>query len=498
MKKLLLFLACAGSIAASAQNTVSITPSQYNNLKANHQLDLSKKYFFKGNSQNQPKVAPSLEALANLKNTRAVCSCLIPLDSTFAVVPFNDVDSTFNPLDYRNDDGYTDLIGLPFSFNFFGTTYDSLYINNNGNISFTSPYYTFTPDSFPSSNFNMVAPFWGDVDTRDSLSGLVYYKITPTAMIVKWENVGYYQSHIDKSNTFQLIITDGNDPLLPSGTNVAFCYGDMNWTTGDASSGVNGFGGTPATVGVNQGNGTDYFQVGRFDQAGTTFDGPYNTTDSVDFLDNQEMYFNIALSGNLPPLVINNNICDTIDVYTGDTLRTSYTDSVMFSIATSTPEINQTVYTSFFCTASSNFSYTTTMSTPTYKEYSCKFITNGLSAGLYTVTVSANDNGTPSAQTNRAIVIRVIDGITGIKDNKLPSIAVYPNPTDGLIHVKHHFASSSNPVLSIVNIIGETVATVQLNNQNQGVDISNLPKGVYFATVTSAEGKSKAFKVVHK
>ena len=42
------------------------------------------------------------------------------------------------------------------------------------------------------------------------------------------------------------------------------------------------FGGTPATVGANQGNGTDFFLVGRFDQAGNAYDGPGGANDGVD------------------------------------------------------------------------------------------------------------------------------------------------------------------------------------------------------------------------
>jgi len=136
-----------------------------------------------------------------------------------------------------------------------------------------------------------VTPLVHDIAyTRDftgNPSCLVYYKITPTAMIVKWENVGYYDLHFDKINTFQLIITDGTDPLLPAGDNVGYCYGDMQWTTGDASGGTNGFAGTPATVGVNQGNGTDYIQFGMFDAAGAAYDGPYGLNDGVDWLAKQ-------------------------------------------------------------------------------------------------------------------------------------------------------------------------------------------------------------------
>lgn len=499
MKKLLVLLACSVSTWALAQNSVNITPQQYNTLKQTHQLDLSKDYRFIGTPGNQQPVKPSAAVLA-ARETRSVCSCLIPLDSTFSVVPFNSVDSSSTPADYRNDDGYTDKIGLPFSFNFYGVNYDSLFINNNGNISFLAPYYNYTPDSFPTSLFNMIAPFWGDVDTRDTTSGLVYYKITSTAMIVKWENVGYYNEHMDKTNTFQLIITDGTDPLLPAGTNVSFCYGDMGWTTGDASNGVNGFGGYAATVGANEGNGSDYFQVGRMDHAGTDFDGPYNMVDGVDFLDNQEIYFNLAVSGNIPPVIVSSTICDTIDVYTGDTVRSFTNDSVMFTVAVTTPEIDQTVTAVLSSTAPANhFSYTTLVNTPTYKLYECKFMVGNLPTGVYSVNVVATDNGTPVRQETQNIPIKVNPHLAaGISEKQIQSLMVYPNPTEGNITVKHNFNPGSNPTLSIINVVGSTVASVNLTSQEQNVDISNLPKGVYFAIVSGSEGKSKTFKIVHK
>ena len=44
---------------------------------------------------------------------------------------------------------------------------------------------------------------------------------------------------------------------------VIFLYADgkIQWTTGDASGGTNGFGGTPAQVGFDAGDGIRYFAV---------------------------------------------------------------------------------------------------------------------------------------------------------------------------------------------------------------------------------------------
>ena len=39
-------------------------------------------------------------------------------------------------------------------------------MNNNGNVSFQTPYSTYSAQGFPNASFKMVAPFWADVDTR--------------------------------------------------------------------------------------------------------------------------------------------------------------------------------------------------------------------------------------------------------------------------------------------------------------------------------------------
>jgi Secretion system C-terminal sorting domain len=237
------------------------------------------------------------------------CNCLLPIDSTFQVVQFTNGTAP----DYRNDDGSSAEMTLPFTFSFYNNQFNSVFINNNGNISFATSYVTFSSSSFPSNQYLMVAPFWADVDTRDALSGLVYYKLTPTSLIVRWDSVGYFSSNADKLNTFQLIITDGSNADLPNNYNVQFCYGDMQWTTGTASGSNTGFGGTPATVGVNLGNGIDYWQVGRFDHEDTDHDGPFGANDGVSWLDNKVFYANTSSSPDTTdPLVINTNLCDTV------------------------------------------------------------------------------------------------------------------------------------------------------------------------------------------
>ena len=226
---------------------------------------------------------------------------LIPLNETFDVVPMDDS----NGVCFRNDDGSTVELPLQFDFEFFGETHTGVHINNNGNLSFGSPFYTYSSAGFPVDGYPMIAPFWGDVDTQssDDGAGVVYYRSEPNRFVVTWDHVGYYDGATDKQNTFQVILTDGSDPLIGLGNNVCFSWADMQWTTGDASYGEGGFGGVPATVGANKGDGEEYFLVGRFDHPGEDYDGPGGVNDGVDYLDNRVVAFSTGVE-NIPPIIV--------------------------------------------------------------------------------------------------------------------------------------------------------------------------------------------------
>jgi hypothetical protein len=353
-----------------------------------------------------PTISPSV-------NTAAGCACWVPRDSTWQVVQFDGSGGSGGPgvaPEYRNDDWSTVSIPLPFSFCFYGIQIHDIYINNNGNVSINNPYSTFTANSFPDPTYTMIAPFWADVDTRGPLSGIVYYQLTNQHLIIQWEDVGYYSTHDDLKNTFQLIMTDDNDPILPPGSNVSFCYKDMQWTTGDASGGQGGFGGTAATVGVNQGNGIDYIQVGLFDQAGSAYDGPYGNNDGIDALDNQSFLLNVCQSGNnVPPILSAVQACDTHTVCQGDTLLIQ---GVYLS-----PEQGQITTVS----TTSTMTGLTINSTPgNTTSFTIQVVGLTTNLGMNQVTVLGTDDGTPARSTQLPLVINVIPApITNVTSNNV-------------------------------------------------------------------------------
>jgi MYXO-CTERM domain-containing protein len=203
-----------------------------------------------------------------------------------------------------NDDGSTGNIGLGFDFCFYRESRNSLFINNNGNVTFGASFGGFTPTGFPLTGRAMIAPFWADVDTRnrtDADTNLVWHRTYGSAgnqvFVVTWDSVGYFSGQNGARNTFQLALAE-NPNQWGTNLNIAFSYGRMDWTTGQASGG-GPFGGVPATVGANQGDGVRFSQLGRFGQAGNAYDGAFGNTDGVDFLEYRTFFFN-GCDGDVP------------------------------------------------------------------------------------------------------------------------------------------------------------------------------------------------------
>ncbi len=318
---------------------------------------------------------------------QTTCDCWVEPDPSYTTINNN---SQWNASGFNSaDDGSYGPINLPFQFYLYGQYWNTAYININGNVSFGQYFGAFSSTGFPVASYTMVAPFWADVDLNGSCAGcnVVQYKITPTALYVNWTNVGYFSSQTNMLNTFQLIITDGTDPVIANGANVSFCYKDMQWTTGSASGGVNGFGGTPASVGANQGNGIDYIQFGRFDHAGNDYDGPYGAVDGVSFLDDQYFSFSTAITtANVPPVVSGQSVCDTIILCAGQTQQ--------INMSFLSPEPSQTTVPTATCPTLSSFNIVSATS-GVNATIAVEFTPTPADVGYHTITFEGTDDGNP-------------------------------------------------------------------------------------------------------
>lgn len=217
----------------------------------------------------------------------------------------------------RNDDGSSGLVGLGFSVNYFGKNRSACYVNNNGNITFDSPLATFTPFGLVRTAREIIAPFFADVDTRNTASKLVYYGLDAVdgkrAFGVNYIDVGYFNEKAEKLNKFQVVLIDRSDTGIGN-FDIEFNYERIQWETGDASGGTGGYGGTPAAVGWSNGTGEE----------GTFFEWPGSLI-SGQFLDGGpraliRQRFNSNLPGRLVFRARDGQITPALDITTNGPL----------------------------------------------------------------------------------------------------------------------------------------------------------------------------------
>lgn len=168
----------------------------------------------------------------------------------------------------RNDDESSSSIDIRSIFgdgglNFFGAQRQSLYVNTNGNITFTQPLSAFTPLPIGTNlDFPIIAPFWADVDIEgggdatvtpggtSTGSNSVYYDLDTAngVFTITWDDVGAYRAGRNPTNAFQLQLVDrgGGD------FDIIFRYEAVNWSYGSASDGQH------ARAGFSSGTGISY------------------------------------------------------------------------------------------------------------------------------------------------------------------------------------------------------------------------------------------------
>ncbi|KAM8834963.1 alpha-tectorin [Synchiropus picturatus] len=183
----------------------------------------------------------------------------------------------------KMDDGSSPEITLLIPFVFFNIPYRSIYVNNNGVISFNVQVSQFTPEAFPlSDSRSFIAPLWadvhngirGDVFYRESIEPDIlerathdvrkYFKNMPDfsatwTFIATWHQVTFYGgSQTTPVNTFQTVLISDGVAFFSM-----FNYGEIIWSTGTASGGdpLTGLGGTTAQSGFNGGDVGHFFNL---------------------------------------------------------------------------------------------------------------------------------------------------------------------------------------------------------------------------------------------
>jgi hypothetical protein len=298
-------------------------------------------------------------------------------------------------------------------------------------------------------------------------------------MVVRYNGVGFFSMQDSLLNDFQIIISDGTSALIPSGQTIGFCYGDMQWAT----SGT-GFGGSPANVGANAGDGVNAAQIGFFENAGTGYDGAYGETDGVDYLDNTHLHFSTnPLGANQSPIGVT-NYCDTIIGNPGDSLAFFFYDAdagqeIDYELDTDSTDVIEgedgfgglTVVDGNILAARPNrgdrdnnpFSYIV-------------HISENIQNGTYPFTITATDNGTPALSVSREYVLQ-IGAVSAPEIAAISGVSAYVANNELLF--KGLDRSKGLKVL----VFDATGKVVLSDNTRNVISTESLPSGIYLYTI---------------
>ncbi|MFX1419353.1 MAG: S8 family serine peptidase [Promethearchaeota archaeon] len=153
-----------------------------------------------------------------------------PLNYTMTVgAPYTWIDATGGTELFLGDDSYAAIV-LPFDFQFYDTTFSTIYLASNGYLSFvdTSPT-DFTNDPIPSATVDhhyLIAPFWDDLDPGGSG---IYVESFGSYWVAEWLNIYHYDGSI--VGTFEVIIYESGE--------IVFNYDYLDYTAGGYTCGLN-------------------------------------------------------------------------------------------------------------------------------------------------------------------------------------------------------------------------------------------------------------------
>lgn len=163
---------------------------------------------------------------------------------------WNDISGTGTALNFGDDD--SELVALPFTFDFYGASQNNVRIGSNGYVTFGSDGTDYSNDPIPTNTDpnDLIAPFWDDLDPGDG--GQVYYQdMGDGRFIVQWDEVPHYPSSGTGTYTFQVVLNS-------SGT-IYFYYEDM---IGDLDSATIGIENNDASIGLQVINNAAYVENG--------------------------------------------------------------------------------------------------------------------------------------------------------------------------------------------------------------------------------------------
>ena len=222
-------------LASAATSPLFAAPAQYKKVACGNPRTAEEAIFlaqqrglsqdkdqFRPYAQTGPSVPTSVDGIAIVEATHEVLSPPRPFDLADSSVTITPEQGSFRvtvsrfpegaplveqgtPLDLEDDD--FEFVELPFTFSYYGSSYDSLYVNSDGNLTFVYPEASSLPRSYSraSSGPARIAPLFRDLDP--SRGGSVRATASSESLTVAWHAVPLYsETSLGDPQSFQVTI----------------------------------------------------------------------------------------------------------------------------------------------------------------------------------------------------------------------------------------------------------------------------------------------------
>jgi subtilisin-like proprotein convertase family protein len=250
---------------------------------------------------------------------------------------------------------------------------------------------------------------------------------------------------------------------------------------------------------------TYYWRVKAYNGCGNTpFSSTYSfITNSCNMLTSVNVPLTISASGT-PTVTSTLTVSTTGTITDINVVGLNGTHSYMSDLAFTlkSPAGTNVVLFSGICTSQNDFNLSLDDAAPagaipcppttggTYQPQAALSAFNGqLAAGVWTLTVvdDANVDGGALAGWGLSICTNLVTGIQQHLFNT--TTAIYPNPTNGMLHIWIDSPIEEQFTYKITNSLGQVIASdkIESNKTNQ-VDLSKESVGVYFVTIQGADG----------
>ena len=297
-------------------------------------------------------------------------------------------------------------LSLPFTFNLLGWSTRSSTSTPKASFRLPSRSSTGRLKSFPTPTTTSF-PVSGRTRTT-ALTGDIYLPHHPGAVYVNWVDVGYYNNHDDRTNSYQVVFSADGSIAVGDGNNVQMCYESMQWAHGDVGGEGGCCGTDPATVGVDeQNNGSNFVQFGRFNFQDDSYNGPYGggpaDQDGCFWLNGKDFCLNVSGSDpNQAPIPT-----ETPGSGCADTLYVCLNDTLDLNLGFLAPEDGQTVDITLSDVPAVTNNGTYVDNNITYLDAFLAGTPENV--GTYLLEITATDDGTPVGTTVLSYWVEVID-----------------------------------------------------------------------------------------